>query len=321
MNEFARRVEQIRGGPLTARDLGTLQVNVGLRCNQRCTHCHVDASPGRNERMSWRTMLLVLDLARRARPKLVDITGGAPELNPNLKRFIAALRADGHNVQVRTNLTVLLEPAMRGMMQFYRDHGVKLVASFPCYMRPEVDIVRGTGVFEKSLDALRRLNSIGYGKDPALVLDLVFNPEKDFLPAPQSELEEEYRRELDRLKITFNSLLTITNMPVGRFRQQLRRQKREESYMRLLTENFNPRTLDRLMCLGQIDVGWDGTIYDCDFNLGLNIPSRLPAVSRQRPHVGDFDPARHSTRAITTGDHCFGCTAGAGSSCGGALGI
>jgi len=320
MNDFDKTVRQARRDLLTSRDLATLQVNVGLRCNQHCSHCHVDASPKRRELMSWRTMELVLGLARRARPRLVDITGGAPELNPRLGRFVTALRTDCHNVQVRTNLTVLLEPKLTGMMQFYKDAGVKLVASLPCYLEPEVDNVRGEGVFERSLEALRRLNAIGYGRDPRLVLDLVFNPEADFLPAPQAGLEKEYREVLGKkYGITFNGLLTITNMPVGRFGEMLRRDGRDESYGRLLRDNFNPQTLDKLMCLHQIDVGWDGTVYDCDFNLARGLPARLDDSSKKGAHVSRFDPERHTRRSIITTVHCFGCTAGAGSSCGGAL--
>lgn len=319
MNDFDKKVKEATGAGLSSCGLRTLQVNVGFRCNQHCTHCHVDASPGRTEVMGWETMELVLELARRVRPGLVDITGGAPELNPDLERFITALRKDGHNVQVRTNLTVLLEPGLEHMMRFLGDSGVRLVASFPCYMKPEVDNVRGEGAFEKSLEALRRLNAVGYGRDPRFVLDLVFNPEKDFLPAPQSELEKEYREELGRAGIAFNDLLTITNMPIGRFRQQLEKHKRQEGYMHLLRDRFNPATLDKLMCLYQIDVAWDGTIYDCDFNLAQGMPANLPSGPGKMPHIGVFDPSRDGRRRIATGDHCFGCTAGAGSSCGGAL--
>ena len=320
MNDFDRRLMQAGHEPLTSCDLATLQVNVGLRCNQRCSHCHAGASPERGELMSWGTMELVLGLARRVRPRLLDITGGAPELNPLLGRFVAALRKDGHNVQVRTNLTILLEEEMEGLMQFYSSSGVKLVASLPCYLRAEVDNVRGQGVFDRSIEALRRLNAIGYGRDPRLALDLVFNPEQDFLPAPQAELEREYREVLGRdFGISFNGLLTITNMPVGRFGEELRRLGREESYGRLLRDNFNPETLDNLMCLHQIDVGWDGTVYDCDFNLARGLPARLGPSSIKSAHISRLDPMMHSRRRIITDDHCFGCTAGAGSSCGGAL--
>ncbi len=319
MNGFEKKVRELTGAGLSTGKMRTLQVNVGLRCNQRCTHCHVDASPRRSELMTPGTMRQVVSAARKMRPRLVDITGGAPELNPNLRRFVSALRRDGHPVQVRTNLTVLLEPGMEGMTRFYKRSGVKLVASLPCYMRPEVDNVRGRGVFGRSLEALGRLNAAGYGKDPGLVLDLVFNPEKDFLPAPQGELENEYREELGRLGISFNGLLTITNMPAGRFLRNLRRSGREESYMRLLKRTFNRDTLGKLMCLSQIDVGWDGIVYDCDFNLARGLPARLPSKSRKLPFIADYDPGSDARRDIVTGEHCFGCTAGAGSSCGGAL--
>jgi len=319
MNAFDRKVRGLTGAGLSTRAIETLQVNVGLRCNQRCTHCHVDASPRRTECMTRKTMRQVLAAARKMKPRLVDITGGAPELNPDLRWFVSALRRDGHPVQVRTNLTILLEPGMENMIQFYKRRGVKLVASFPCYMRPEVDNVRGRGVFKKSLEALRRLNAAGYGKEPGLVLDLVFNPEKDFLPAPQAELEKEYRDELGKLGISFNGLLTITNMPVGRFLEHLRRNGSEKSYMRLLRSTFNPDTLGKLMCLSQIDVGWDGTIYDCDFNLACDLPARFPSRPQRKPLISDFEPGIDGRRAVVTGDHCFGCTAGSGSSCGGAL--
>lgn len=319
VNAFEKKIRELTGAGLSARGIETLQVNVGLRCNQRCAHCHVEASPSRNELMTRETMRQVLAAARKTGPRLVDITGGAPELNPNLRWFVTALRKDGHAVQVRTNLTVLLEPGMETMMRFYKKSGVKLVASLPCYLRPEVDNVRGRGVFKKSLEALKQLNAIGYGKNPALVLDLVFNPEKDFLPAPQAELEKEYREELGKLGISFNGLLTITNMPAGRFLRNLRRKGHERSYMRLLEKTFNPDTLGKLMCLSQIDVGWDGTVYDCDFNLARGLPARLPSGPQKRPAIADFDPGSDGRRDIVTGEHCLGCTAGAGSSCGGAL--
>jgi radical SAM/Cys-rich protein len=261
-------------------------------------------------------MEMVLAAARKVRPKLVDITGGAPEMNPDLQRFVRALQKDGHHVQVRTNLTILLLPEFEGMMDFYRGSGVKLVASFPCYMKPEVDNVRGEGVFEKSLEALRKLNAIGFGKGKDLVLDLVFNPEADFLPAPQAELEAAYKEELAKdFGITFNNLLTITNMPVGRFKANLEKQKADQKYDRLLRDTFNAETLASLMCLSQVDIGWDGRMYDCDFNYGRGLPVGHGAPS----HVRDFDATKLIGRRIVTGDHCFGCTAGHGSSCGGAL--
>ena len=266
--------------------------------------------------MDWKIMHFVLDFGRNIHPSLVDITGGAPELNPLLQRFVRSLREDGHDVQVRTNLTVLLEPGIETMMRFYQDAGVKLVASFPCYLKKEVDSVRGEGVFEKSIKVLKLLNAIGYGSDPNLKLDLVFNPEEAFLPAEQSSLESEYHKELqENFGIVFNNLIALTNMPVGRFMQLLRQQNLYEKYDRLLRESFNPRTLEKLMCRHQINVGWDGTLFDCDFNLVLQLPLGYDSPV----HVSDFSLTKHSKRRIVTSNHCFGGTAGYGSSCGGAL--
>jgi len=316
MNDFDLKAQEILGSPLTACDIAILQVNVGFRCNNSCVHCHVDANLKRNEMMDWETMLLVLDIAHKIRPELVDITGGAPELNPHLRNFVSALRKARHSVQVRTNLTILLEPSMEGMMEFYGDSGVSVVASLPCYLKPEVDSQRGEGAFEKSIEALKRLNDLGYGLNPELRLDLVYNPEGAFLPPEQSSLETEYRETLSKdYDITFNSVITLTNMPIGRFQRWLRQEKLCEKYDRLLRESFNPQTLDKLMCRHQVEVGWDGRLYDCDFNLALGIPANYGAPT----HVRDFDVDKYSKRRIVTGEHCYGCTAGHGSSCGGAL--
>ncbi len=326
-NDFDRKVTELKGRELETTDLQTLQLNIGLRCNHLCTHCHLSASPDRDEMMDWETMEIIIRMARAARPKLVDITGGAPELNVHLRNLVTTLRCDGHNVQVRTNLTILLEPEMSEFVEFYKQSQVKLVASLPCYLKPEVDNVRGEGVFEKSIAALQLLNAAGFGTDPAHVLDLVFNPECDFLPAPQTKLQSDYRRELlKNFGIRFNNLLTITNMPVGRFLATLRKEGKHDLYKQLLRDAFNPATLNHLMCLNQIDVGWDGLVYDCDFNLAakmpieLEIPSNGGGKPQKRPyHIRDFDPAKPFARRIRTAEHCFGCTAGAGSSCGGAL--
>jgi len=316
MNAFDRKIKEVTGSYLESRAIETIQVNVGLRCNNLCAHCHLQASSERTEAMDWPTMQLILSAAHGVRPMSVDITGGAPELNPLLCRFINALREDGQSVQVRTNLTVLLEPEMAEMMRFYADAGVKLVASLPCYLKREVDAQRGDGVFERSIEALKRLNAIGYGSNPHLELDLVFNPEGAFLPPEQPSLEAEYREELGgNYGIAFGSVLTITNMPIGRFLRMLRRANQYRKYERLLRESFNPQTIEGLMCRHQIEVGWDGMIYDCDFNLALGIPIDYGAP----PHIRDFDVSRHSRRRVVTGGHCFGCTAGHGSSCGGAL--
>jgi len=316
INDFDRKVKEVTGNLLHADRLDIIQINIGLRCNQQCRHCHVQAGPKRTELMDWNTMQCILKVAHKAKPRLVDITGGAPEMNPELRRFVTALREDRYNVQVRTNLSILLEPGMEDMISFYRDAGVKLVASLPCYERAEVDSVRGDGVFDKSIEGLQRLNAVGFGREKNLVLDLVFNPEEDFLPPEQSALENEYHKRLAKdFGISFNNLLTITNMPIGRFSRWLKKGGATKKYVKLLKGSFNPATLENLMCRNQIDVGYDGSVYDCDFNLALG-----KKVGHGTPtHIKDFDPAKHSMRRVVTGNHCFGCTAGHGSSCGGAL--
>jgi radical SAM/Cys-rich protein len=316
MNDFEKQIAQVGREGLHSLKVKTLQVNVGLQCNQQCNHCHLEASPQRKEMMEWRTMELVLEAARSVRCQLVDVTGGAPELNPSFRRLVVALRQQGLFVQVRTNLTVLLEPNMDTMPEFLRDHQVQLVASMPCYLEENVRAQRGTGVYEKSIQAIKRLNELGYGYESSLSLSLVYNPGGPFLPPPQPALEEDYRRELDnRFGIRFTRLLTITNMPLGRFRKELNRQNQGENYLELLRKSFNPLTLQGLMCRHQVTVGWDGTLYDCDFNAALGL-----AVNHGAPdHIRFFKAEDLWTRRIVTGEHCFGCTAGAGSSCGGAL--
>jgi radical SAM/Cys-rich protein len=316
MNDFERQIAKINGEGLHSMNIETLQVNLGLRCNQRCAHCHLEASPQREEIMGWDVMELVLKAAKRSGCQLVDLTGGAPEINPYFRRFLAALRQEGHPVQVRTNLTVLLEPYMEGMPEFLRKHQVRLVASMPCYLEENVRAQRGPGTYEKSVAAIKILNGLGYGSNPALPLNLIYNPGGPFLPPAQSALEEDYRRELgQRFGIVFSHLLTITNMPLGRFRNELDRRGQRETYQRLLRDSFNLRTVSGLMCRNQLSVGWDGTLYDCDFNLALGLP-----VDHGAPdHIKNFKPEDLMTRRIVTGDHCFGCTAGLGSSCGGAL--
>jgi len=316
MDSFEQSCTATLGQPICAEELRTLQVNLGLRCNQSCAHCHLDASPDRAEAMDWPTMEQVVRAVHDCGCRLVDVTGGAPELNPHFRRFIERLRSDGCAVQVRTNLTVLLEPGMQDLPKFLSIHEVHLVASMPCYTEENVRAQRGAGVYERSVAALRRLNALGYGVDDRRVLNLVYNPGGPFLPGAQADLEADYRRELDaRFGIRFTHLLTITNMPLGRFREALRRDGQEEEYLRLLREAFNPQTLDGLMCRRQLNVRWDGTLYDCDFNLALGCPVNHGAPS----HLRQFDGGALARRRIMTGDHCFGCTAGSGSSCGGAL--
>jgi radical SAM/Cys-rich protein len=260
-------------------------------------------------------MEVILKVAKYVRPELVDITGGAPELNPSLPHFLKALVDRNYKVQVRTNLTVLLDPILRGQMELYRDLQIRLVGSLPCYKEADVDNVRGDGVFKKSLKILTKLNELGYGINPELELDLVFNPEAAFLSPDQSDLEATYKEILSsEWGVHFNRLLTITNMPVGRFKQWLDEEQQTAHYQQLLEEAFNPDTLDKLMCRHQVCVGWDGLIYDCDFNFAIKLP-----VATTPKHIHQFDPASHKTREIMTGPHCFGCTAGKGSSCAGAL--
>lgn len=312
MNEFDTRV----GGALKSADLDTLQVNVGLKCNQSCIHCHLDCSPAREELMSRETMDRVVAAADRVAPRLVDITGGAPELHPHLKSFVADLLAAGHAVQVRTNLSAMAEPGYGDFPQFFADHGVGLVASMPCYLEENVARMRGDRCFTASIEVLKRLNGVGYGVEGGPTLDLVYNPGGPALPPGQECLEQAYKKEMrERYGVVFNRLLTITNLPIGRFMAELEEQGGAGEYMALLRDSFNPATVDGLMCRHQVNVGWDGRLYDCDFNQALS----LPLESGVPGDVDRLDTAALVHRRVVTGPHCFGCTAGAGSSCGGAL--
>jgi len=315
MNAFDAKIIQSTGRPLTAERISIVQVNVGLRCNQQCVHCHVAASPKRREEMDWETMEHVLRVAREIDCNLLDITGGAPEINPHIERLVREARASDIPVQVRTNLTIHLEPGYEHVGRFLAGRHVGLVASLPCYLEENVDRQRGSGVYKGSIEAIRRLNELGYGRHPELTLSLVYNPVGPHLPPDQGALEEDYRRELRaRHGIEFTRLITITNMPIGRFIGELKRKRKAEAYEQLLRDTFNASTIDGLMCRHQINVDWDGNMYDCDFNLALKLK-----VNHGMPtHIKDFDPQLHQRR-IETGPHCFGCTAGRGSSCSGAL--
>lgn len=316
-SSFASLTHDATGRSLRATSIDVLQVNTGLLCNQECVHCHVESSPRRTEMMTWETMQHVVRVASTLGCGLVDITGGAPELHDDLPRFVEALVDAGVAVQVRTNLTVLTLPRASGMIEFFRSHRVRLVASLPCYLEENVEKQRGDGVFAKSIAAIRSLNDAGYGVDPELPLDLVFNPIGPVLPPPQASLEDAYRRELDaRHGIRFTNLYTITNMPIGRFIEDLDDEGRADAYRETLRGAFNPATLEGLMCRSQLSVRWDGVIFDCDFNLALGMPARCESGAIR---IEDFDPEVVRTRPIVTAEHCFGCTAGAGSSCGGAL--
>jgi radical SAM/Cys-rich protein len=316
MNNFDQAVREVLGAGLESAMVQTIQVNLGLVCNLSCRHCHVEASPHRNESMTWETMQSLLRLTEALPEARVDLTGGAPELNPNFRPLLDALIEQGHQVQVRTNLTVFFEAGQGDTPEFLADRGVHLVASLPCYLDDNVDKQRGGGVYKRSVAALRRLNSLGYGRQPRLPLNLVYNPGGAFLPPDQATLEDAYRRELrERFDVEFTRLLTITNMPMGRFLSDLQRDGQDEDYKHLLEDSFNQSTIDGLMCRHQICIAWDGTLSDCDFNsaLGLSLAGNLPR------HIDQLDPSALEGRPIVTGEHCFGCTAGCGSSCGGAL--
>jgi radical SAM/Cys-rich protein len=312
MNDFEKMIAAQQGTEgLFSDTIESFQVNLGLRCNQQCLHCHVESSPERKEMMEWPVMEMILKAADSSHCRLVDLTGGSPELNPFFRRFVSALREKGCLVKVRTNLTILLEPGFEDLPGFFREQEVQLIASLPCYTKESECTQRGQGVFEPSVEAIRRLNVFGYGIEPSLPLNLAYNPGGPFLPSPQLSLEDDYRRELaERFGIAFTHLLTITNMPLGRFRKELNRQHQMGPYMQLLRESFNAETVSGLMCKRQVSIGWDGTLYDCDFNLamGLSVHYGVP------DHIRSFIPAKLRNRRIMTGEHCFGCTAGYGSS-------
>jgi radical SAM/Cys-rich protein len=303
--------------PLTRGPVTTLQVNVGKLCNQACHHCHVEAGPKRTEIMPETVADRVLELLA-ASPEVttVDVTGGAPELNPHFRRLVRETRALGRDVIDRCNLTVLFEPGMDGLAEFLAEQGVAVTASLPCYGAENVEKQRGAGVFDKSIRALQRLNALGYGRGDGLALDLVYNPVGAFLPPPQAELEARYKDELRRgFGIDFDRLLTITNMPIKRFAEALARAGEQAAYMGLLVNHFNPATVEGLMCRSLLSVGWDGALYDCDFNQMLELPlGGGPATIFALHGLGDLTGA-----PIATAAHCYGCTAGPGSSCGGAL--
>lgn len=294
-----------------------LQINVGKLCNQACKHCHVEAGPKRTEIMDWPTMERLVELAAEKDISLVDITGGAPEMNPHFRQLIEALKKTNKQILVRCNLTILLEPGQEYLPEFYAENGVQLVCSLPCYTLENVENQRGTGVFSKSIEALKRLNQVGYGKNDLLELSLVYNPGGAFLPGSQSGLEADYRRELkEGYDVVFTRLLALANLPIGRFAQDLSRSGGLEEYMELLDGAFNPATMPGLMCRNTLSVGWDGRVYDCDFNqmLEMEISSSPEGVNNKA-----FSLSNLENKSIALGDHCLGCTAGAGSSCGGAL--
>src|SRR5260221_4425750 len=315
--DFGAALRQHGIPALSRRELTILQINVGKLCNQACHHCHVEAGPKRTEIMPVEVADRVLTLlAGTPSVHTVDITGGAPELNENFRTLVTESRRMGKQVIDRCNLTVLFEPGQESLSEFLAANQVEITASLPCYTEANVDQQRGKGAFEKSIRALHLLNAIGYRKPgAALVLNLVYNPLGAWLPPPQEKLEADYNRQLrEHFGIEFNRLFTITNMPIKRFADFLFREGKHEQYMDLLANHFNPATVDHLMCRELVSVGWDGKLYDCDFNQMLDLET--PGGK----NIWDIDSFSELAKAgIATGRHCFGCTAGAGSSCGGSL--
>lgn len=319
MNNFDTRLRE-QGLTLRRSAPRVLQINVGKLCNLTCSHCHVNAGPGRKEVMTRETVDRILVWQRQARLPMIDLTGGAPEMIPSFKYLVSALRTMDPSATIidRCNLTILLQPGFEDMEDFLAAQRVEIVASMPCYSAENVNAQRGDGVFDASIEALKRLNAIGYGLNPSLPLHLVFNPNGAKLPGLQEELEADYKRELRvHFGLEFNRLYTITNLPVSRFASWLRHNGQYEEYLALLIGAFNPATVGGLMCRDTINVSWQGEVFDCDFNQMMNLP--LGASGPARKFLWELDPASLAGAAITTAPHCFGCTAGAGSSCGGAI--
>ena len=298
-------------------DLTTLQVNLGYRCNQSCSHCHVNAGPSRTEMMRDDLVALIPRVVKQRAIRCLDLTGGAPELHPGFRTLVREVRACGVSVLDRCNLTILSEPGQESLASFLAEQRVGVIASLPCYSAANVDKQRGDGVFERSLAGLRQLNGLGYGcGDPELTLDLVYNPQGPSLPPPQADLEAAYKRELGQVGVRFDRLLTLANMPIQRFARQLELQGDLVSYQALLEQAHNPANLAAVMCRHLVSVDWQGHLYDCDFNQQLQLTP--PGGLRELADL--LDPATGiDGEPIHTAPHCFGCTAGAGSSCGGAL--
>lgn len=309
-------VLKLHAAKLTHLEPQELQINLGKLCNQACHHCHVDAGPKRTEIMTWATMQKILSWIDSSAIQSVDLTGGAPELNPCFRQFCMALLDRNIEITSRCNITVLYEPGQEDLASWYADNKIRLVCSLPCYTEDNVDAQRGKGVFDKSIAGLQLLNSAGYGKNQDLMLDLVYNPGGAFLPPEQAGLEQDYRTMLaEHFDIEFSSLLAITNIPINRFAHALQRDGQLEDYQHLLVSHFNADNIDGLMCRHLINLDWQGRVYDCDFNQMLEIPF----AGDNQKFLWDLDIHDVCGSPIATNRHCFGCTAGAGSSCGGTL--
>jgi radical SAM/Cys-rich protein len=313
---FSQKLKESGLWPLQPTISEILQVNLGKMCNQTCRHCHVDAGPDRKEIMTRETMEQCLVAVAASEIKTIDLTGGAPEMNPDFRWFVSELRKLDKHVLVRCNLTIIVSnPKYFDLPEFYRDHGVEVVSSLPYFAASRTDAQRGEGVFEKSIRALKMLNEVGYGRDESLKLNLVYNPSGAFLPADQHELENQFKARLKQgYDIDFNELFTITNLPISRFLEYLLTTGKYDHYMQELASAYNPIAAAGVMCRNTISVGWDGFLYDCDFNQMLELKVQSPSQ-----HIADFNPKTLKTRNIIVNQHCYGCTAGAGSSCGGAV--
>ncbi|MGA1772713.1 MAG: arsenosugar biosynthesis radical SAM (seleno)protein ArsS [Flavobacteriaceae bacterium] len=314
---FKERLQQLEAFPLQPRALEILQVNLGYLCNQVCAHCHVDAGPDRKEIMSLETIEKVLEVARVTKVGTLDLTGGAPEMNPHFTYLVEKAKSIGiREVIVRSNLTILeANPTYKKLPAFFKEMKVRVVSSLPHYSLKRTDKQRGEGVFSKSIAALKNLNALGYGSDPELVLDLVYNPSGAFLSAEQTQLERDFKSRLnDQFGIVFNQLFCINNLPISRFLDYLIASDNFDDYMQTLVESFNPATLAGVMCTNTLSVSWNGVLYDCDFNQMLEMP-----VASTAKHINDFHADALLERPIRVNQHCYGCTAGSGSSCQGSL--
>ncbi|MCY2688528.1 arsenosugar biosynthesis radical SAM (seleno)protein ArsS [Salinimicrobium sp. TH3] len=315
---FQDKAEKTGAFPLKPKKLEILQINLGYMCNQVCSHCHVDAGPDRKEIMTRETMQLCLDVIKKSEAHTLDLTGGAPEMNPNFRWFVEeASKAGIRDFIVRSNLTIIVaNKKYYDLPQFFKKHNIHVVSSLPFYKREKTDRQRGSGVFDKSIEALKMLNAAGYGKkDSGLKLDLVYNPAGAFLPTNQQAMERDFKKALKQdFDIDFNELFCITNLPISRFLEYLIASENYEDYMTALVEAFNPAAFQNVMCTNTLSVSWDGWLYDCDFNQMLSLK-----VDSKSQHLKDFEPQLLQKREIRTSQHCYGCTAGAGSSCQGSV--
>lgn len=318
MQPFIAKLEHA-GQSLTRRSVDVLQVNLGRYCNLACIHCHVESSPARTEMMSRETVDAVLRFLRTSAIPTLDLTGGAPELHRDFDYLVESVRGMGRHVIDRCNLTVIFEPGKEYLPKFLRRHRVELICSLPCYSQENVDKQRGKGTFDASIRALQRLNEIGYGQPGGeLVLNLVYNPVAPHLPPPQHELEHKYKKILgEQFGITFNHLYCLTNMPITRYAAHLRLRGEYDGYKEMLEHSFNAATLDQVMCRNLISIGWNGSVYDCDFNQMLEL--QLSDRAGKPLHIASLSLEEIVDRTVVSGDHCYACTAGCGSSCGGAL--